>query len=924
MNGSNSFEGSSGTPPRPVGRVATATWLVVLGCLAFAPAGTPQSPAATPPPARVQLATFESLDAGGPALVRWETSLEWGVLLYHLYRQTDGQWQRVNADAVIAESQLSGGRYQVVDSGAAPGGPVLYRLEAINLSGQPQEIAVRSLAITGRASEAELAAPASRPRVTPQREPEVTRPARQVALASPPTPINLPAGPQRVKIRTTAQGMHFLSTATLATLLNQPVATVQGWIDAGTITLSNQGQPVNYVPGLGYASATTLQPGLYFYAESLSYPHSSFTLNNIYWLQAGLNAAHNQSVDGGNPSHVVPGTYTAQIKRETNDKQAVAVVQDPDDDLYLWTFLTADSVADTFNTSFSVDRLERTAGTEATLAIRLYGASVTPHRVRAWLNDNLLGETTFSGMGPHWAEFTFNAETSAALKDSAAGQGANTLKLTALLPSGASGSRVGMDKYQLSYRRTCFADTTSRSLEAAAEGSASVTVANVASSNQSAAQTILAFDITNPRQIRAITNVRVERANIPATTTLSWLASFNPPASNARFVVIRPMTPSSARVVAATEVSVETPANLNSPTNQGSYVVVAHPSLMAQAAQLAAHRSSEFRVKLVSVDDVFNDFAHGLATPHALRSFAQTAQSSWAIPLRYLLLVGEGTYDYRDHTTVGDNLIPPLMVNTLFGLAGSDTLFGNVLGDGQMRVRVGRLPVKNAAQFQAVYDKILAYEAQSPLVPRKALLVADQPDAAGDFIAGIQEVEHYLAPTYSSQLVHPPYGPAPINAPALRSQIQTAINAGVDTLNYIGHGAEDHFGANSVDYYMKVDQPQTLTPSLNPGMRLPIVVTMTCVAANFANPGWTTLVEGLLRQPLAGAAGAIGPTGLSLDAEAAYINRFVMEQLACTINGRLGDIFAQSASLYGTGGPRLTPVWIYNLLGDPAMPVVSH
>ncbi|MBK9138237.1 MAG: hypothetical protein IPM17_05650 [Verrucomicrobia bacterium] len=923
MNASNLFECSGKTAPLPVGRVATATWLVVLGCLALAPFGAAQVPAATPPPARVQLATFEALDAGGRALVRWETSLEWGVLLYHLYRQTDGQWQRVNADAVIAESQLSGGRYQVVDSGAAPGGPVLYRLEAINLSGQPQEIAVRSLAIAGRASEAELAAPASRPRVTPQREPEVTRPARQIALASPPPPINLPAGPERVKIRTTAQGMHFLSTATLATLLNQPVATVQGWIDAGTITLSNLGQPVNYVPGQGFATTSTLQPGLYFYAESLSYPHSSFTRTNIYWLQAGANALHNQSVDGGNPAHVSPGPYTELLKQEANDKQAISVVQDPDDDLYIWTFLIADSVADTLTSTFNVSRLVRTAGTQATLGVRLYGASVTPHKVEVRLNGNLLGEPTFAGLGPQWVEFTFDAETPAALKDSAAGQGANTLTLTAVLPPGGTSSRVGVDKYQLTYHRTYYASTSTRSIEAGAEGHTTITVADLNSANQTAPQTFLAFDISNPRQIRAITNLRIERTTIPGTSTMSWLASFNPPSANARFAVIRPLTDSSARVVAANALSVESPANLGAPTNQGSYVVLAHSSLMAEAAQIAAHRSSSFRVKIVRVDDVFNEFAHGLATPHAIRSFAQTAHDNWIIPLRYLLLLGEGTFDYRDLTTVGDNLIPPLMVNTLFGLAASDSRFGDVLGDGEVRVRVGRLPVKTPAQFQAVYAKILAYEAQVSTSPRKALLVADQPDPAGDFIAGIQEVQHYLSPTYSSQLVHPPYAPDPIDALALRTQIQTALNAGVDILNYIGHGADDHFGANSNDYYMKVDQPLTLTPSLNLGMRLPIVVTMTCVAANFANPGWTSLVEGLVRQPQAGAAGAIGPTGLSLDDEAAYINRFVMEQFACTTTGRLGDLFAQSASLYATGVPRLTPVWIYNVLGDPAMPVVN-
>ena len=54
------------------------------------------------------------------------------------------------------------------------------------------------------------------------------------------------------------------------------------------------------------------------------------------------------------------------------------------------------------------------------------------------------------------------------------------------------------------------------------------------------------------------------------------------------------------------------------------------------------------------------------------------AHQRWVFPPRYLVLLGDGTYDYRDLKAFGDNLVPPLMVPTRYGLFTSDSGFGNV------------------------------------------------------------------------------------------------------------------------------------------------------------------------------------------------------------------------------------------------------
>jgi hypothetical protein len=96
---------------------------------------------------------------------------------------------------------------------------------------------------------------------------------------------------------------------------------------------------------------------------------------------------------------------------------------------------------------------------------------------------------------------------------------------------------------------------------------------------------------------------------------------------------------------------------------------------------------------------------------------------------------------------------------------------------------------------------------------------------------------------------------------------------------------------------------------------------MTCVAGDFAYPGLTSIGESVVREPNAGAVAVVAPTGLSQDDEATWINRRVMELFEANSSGRIGDVFAQSASLYNTGVTRYTPVWIYGIIGDPALKI---
>ena len=70
---------------------------------------------------------------------------------------------------------------------------------------------------------------------------------------------------------------------------------------------------------------------------------------------------------------------------------------------------------------------------------------------------------------------------------------------------------------------------------------------------------------------------------------------------------------------------------------------------------------------------------------------------------------------------------------------------GDVNGDGLPELAIGRLSGDTASQVTQVLNKIKAYEAQAVPSQARGLLLADAPDAAGDFNANIAILDGVLS-----------------------------------------------------------------------------------------------------------------------------------------------------------------------------------
>jgi hypothetical protein len=404
------------------------------------------------------------------------------------------------------------------------------------------------------------------------------------------------------------------------------------------------------------------------------------------------------------------------------------------------------------------------------------------------------------------------------------------------------------------------------------------------------------WDVTEPAR-----PVRMQRADLSEGAETFRFQGL-PAHQYATFARGAAITPDRIRAFAAD--------GLRDPGNRAEYLVIAPDSLASAATVLAERRAAQgLSSRVIPLSTIQHTFAFGVPAPIALARFVAHARTTWAVPPRYLMIVGDGTYDYRGFTGQTDNLVPPMVISTLFGRAVSDVLFGDLERDGRPEVAVGRLPVRTEAELVRLIGQMDEFGLRKVSLP-KALVLADKPDGGGDFTGNAGELVSRMKPEFSVETI--------LNdsreLSEARALLFEKLGAGVNLFNYVGHGGRDRFGSG----YLTVSDAD----ATDFGLQQPLVVAMTCAAGQFGLPGVSCLGEALLlktgRAPIA----VWSPSGFSVDLQAHPLNLLLVEELRRQpVATRLGDTLRRVLKTFRElGGDEVTPE-LYNLLGDPALPL---
>jgi hypothetical protein len=564
------------------------------------------------------------------------------------------------------------------------------------------------------------------------------------------------------------------------------------------------------------------------------------------------------------------------MEREENRFYQAGLVDAPD--LWLWDVLFAPA---TKSYTFEVANLAHpTDGSR--LSVWLQGASdfdADPdHHVRVYVNGSLVGEDRWEGKEPRGIV--------AELLPGILQDGRNVLELESVSDTGAPYSMVFLDRFSVEYPRQLLGDA--GRLEGTWTKSGTATVAGVGSPAH-------VLDVTEepPRWL--------SHSVSPAAGAVSFRAE-----AGRRYLV------ASQGAVFRPEVRRASSSGLKRERTGAEYLVIGPREFLTEAGLLLdLRRRQGLRAKAVAVEDVYEEFGFGEMSPEAIHRFLAYAYHRWPAPsVRYVLLLGDASYDYKDYLGTGvANRVPALLVKTSFLWTASDPTLAAVNGDDILPdLAVGRLPAASRAELRAMIEKIVAYETGEASLSQALVLVADDADQAGDFVTDAEEIAGgVLAGSDVRKLYLHELGAA-----AMRRGILEAFDEGASLMSYVGHGGIHLWAQENI--FNTSDLASLSTQS-----QQPLLVTMNCLNGYFHFPYFNSLAEEALKAEGRGAIAAFSPSGLSVNEPAHLFHRALLSEVFNGDHERLGDAVLAAQEAYAASGAFPELLSIYHLLGDPAL-----
>jgi hypothetical protein len=365
--------------------------------------------------------------------------------------------------------------------------------------------------------------------------------------------------------------------------------------------------------------------------------------------------------------------------------------------------------------------------------------------------------------------------------------------------------------------------------------------------------------------------------------------------------------------------SLSQPSTLNANSNAADFVIISHkdfiPSFTTNQSPinttLVAQRTSQGRsVKIVDIDDVYDEFSFGVHGPQAIKDFLEYAKAHWATPPHYVIFAGDASLDPRNYQGAGDfDFVPTKLVDATYSETASDDWLTDFDDDGIADIPVGRLPVRTLADANLMISKIVNFV---PPQPQTALLLADQDEFNIFGFAATNDVFQSLLPgTMTVQRLN--RAPQPPGVPAqnvVKADIVNGFNSGPALVNYSGHGQVDVWTGASL--FVSGD-----ALALTNGNRLPFVVVMDCLNGYFMDPNLLSLSEALLKAPAGGAVAAFASSGLTIAQGQHDMGHELYTQLYSGAPQALGD--AIKVAKGATFDIDVKRTWIF--FGDPSLKI---
>ncbi|MBN2465759.1 hypothetical protein JXD38_09105, partial [candidate division WOR-3 bacterium] len=373
------------------------------------------------------------------------------------------------------------------------------------------------------------------------------------------------------------------------------------------------------------------------------------------------------------------------------------------------------------------------------------------------------------------------------------------------------------------------------------------------------------------------------------------------------------------------EVVRRSPGNLRHAAVSGDYFVICPDEFYHAAELFARYREGNVagianaHVQVAKLSEVYDDYAFGVEEPGAIKRLLQAKRPA------YVLLAGDGTYDYRNIQSLRTTpVLPPYEVGydidpeVYGGVAlAIDAWYADLDGGGTgPDLILGRMTVRNPVEFRQFLDRVKKYETQ-PLGywAKRYLLLADdeiegsfdREDPIKDHISnceGQARIAAGLLDPVKVYLTEYPLTGTNLKAEASAEFIRQ-FNRGAVLFCFFGHGA---------GFQLCHEQALHITntvPNVNNDARSPMAFYGSCGVGRFEDTRYEAIAEELVRKE-GGTIAGVGATKATGSGANSSIAQAMFRRLIDHPDDPIGPAYLQG---FAAGG--ITSLK-YVLFGDPA------
>jgi hypothetical protein len=691
-----------------------------------------------------------------------------------------------------------------------------------------------------------------------------------------------------------AEGLHAVSLADLSAALGQTENKVASQLEANDLTLTNNGQAVSYhYDGASARVLYVAQSYRTIYSDENAYrarlAPGGFRAIDANEIELKAIRVQERSYSTGSLGAGVDAAFpdTLFFEEEPDLYFDIGSIRaDQDADYWFWDYLfgpNKDLITVTLNAPSPA------ATGSAQLRIKMRGwTDLYPgneHKVVAQLNNQAVGAAL---IWDAYDEAILVADFDQSILNA---NGNNSLTIRSIYPDGNTPGEY-LDNIELDYMRLPVAHEGQLWLHQVTQGT----------------QRVSGFGSENIVVIEDPEGVSVLRKDVAFDSDAGSVSVVFEAKAGVDYFVAEQDAAMSPQLLAA-----ET-SSLRNPANMGDYLIIAPRDFAGTEKALTRLRERQFsHVKTVWLDQIYAEYSAGRVDPFAIGRFMQDISATWAVTPTHVVILGNGSLDHKNRMGYDESFVPPMLTQTHVAapwtLASSDDRLLGANGDAAFAI--GRIPIFSDAEGMAYVEKLNRYTQAAPdSSSTRAVLVADNPDSAGEFDVNSEILSTYMLErlgfTQATVLAHP------ADTTVRSTFIDSETWDNHSYLTYDGHGGITQLGNFREKFITKADA-EALSNS-----RYPLFTALTCAAGEYVFPGVRSLSAAMVLNPTGGAIAAMAPTGLSLDQDAQFMAYIYAGTLFDSNSSTIGEALRR-AKLLSAGEVNDFITRIYSVIGDPAV-----